>query len=58
MDDLSIRRSKRTPVPKRSFKLIDDFDSKKEPTKKKIKLEEPDDSKVEKVVKGRKSSEK
>ncbi|XP_047123633.1 HMG box-containing protein 4 isoform X2 [Hydra vulgaris] len=34
MDDESIRRSKRTPVPKRGFKLIDDYDSKKTPKKK------------------------
>lgn len=36
-DDSSIRRSKRTPVPKRNFKLIDDFDNKKEQTPKKKK---------------------
>ena len=34
MDDESIRRSKRTPVPKRGFKLIDDYDSKETPKKK------------------------
>ena len=37
-DDASIRRSKRTPIPKRNFKLLDDDyqqDKSKEPTKKK-----------------------
>ena len=39
-DDSNIRRSKRTPVPKRNFKLIDDDFKKtpkeqKQPTKKK-----------------------
>ena len=54
-DESSIRRSKRTPVPKRGFKLIDDYDSKKEPPKKKIKTEE---QKPEKINRGRKSNDK
>lgn len=33
-EDSNRRRSKRTPVPKRNFKLIDDFQAGKEPPKK------------------------
>ena len=42
-------------MPKRGFKLIDNYDSKKEPPKKKIKAEE---QKPEKINRGRRSSEK
>lgn len=36
-DDNNVRRSRRTPVPKRSFKLIDDYDTKESAKKKSVK---------------------
>merc|ERR1711890_22036 len=45
-DDASVRRSKRTPIPKRSFKLIDDYAS-KGPAKKKFREETDAEPKYE-----------